>query len=166
MVWHRHRRDLESLSNQAYGYGVGLGAYLASALAAHPSTLGRALFRAPAALSYAFRPDSPRSAHLKNEDEWPRELSRLERRGLAYGPLAYARSRWRTRGTHRGVAAPAPAVPASAALTPAALMPTASVPAARASAAAAPTAPASAIPKPAAPTPAAPTSSASTPVRP
>ena len=28
MVWHRHRRDLESLSNQAYGYGVGLGAYL------------------------------------------------------------------------------------------------------------------------------------------
>ncbi len=169
MVWHRHRRDLESLSNQAYGYGVGLGAYLASALTAHPSTLGRALYRAPAALSYAFRPDSPRSAHLKNEDEWPRELSRLERRGLAYGPVAYARSRWRTRGTHRGVAAPAPAVPAPAVPAPAASVPAASVPAVSvpaARAAAAPASPAPAIPKPAAPTPAAPTSSASTPVRP
>ena len=120
MVWHRHRRDLESLSNQAYGYGVGLGAYLASALTAHPSTLGRALYRAPAALSYAFRPDSPRSAHLKNEDEWPRELSRLERRGLAYGPVAYARSRWRTRGTRRGrgVAAPVPAASVPTTPTP------------------------------------------------
>ncbi len=167
MVWHRHRRDLESLSNQAYGYGVGLGAYLASALTTHPSTLGRALYRAPAALSYAFRPDSPRSAHLKNEDEWPRELSRLERRGLAYGPVAYARSRWRTRGTHRGVAAPAPAAPAPAA--PAASAPAVSVPAARAAAAPAPAAPASpapAIPKPAAPTPTAPTSSTSTSGRP
>ena len=131
MVWHRHRRDLESLSNQAYGYGVGLGAYLASALTAHPSTLGRALYRAPAALSYAFRPDSPRSAHLKNEDEWPRELSRLERRGLAYGPVAYARSRWRTRGTRRGrgVAAPVPAasVPTPPA-TPAAVVPAQAAP--------------------------------------
>ena len=25
LVWHRHRRDLESLANQAYGYGVGSG---------------------------------------------------------------------------------------------------------------------------------------------
>jgi O-antigen biosynthesis protein len=101
LVWHRHRRDLESLSNQAYGYGVGLGAYLASALASHPALLGRALYRAPAALAYAFRSDSPRNAHLKNEDEWPSELSRLEKRGLAYGPVAYGRSRWRTRTTRR-----------------------------------------------------------------
>jgi GT2 family glycosyltransferase len=191
MVWHRHRRDLESLSNQAYGYGVGLGAYLASALIAHPSTLGRALYRAPAALSYAFRPDSPRSAHLKNEDEWPRELSRLERRGLAYGPVAYIRSRWRTRGTHRGVAAPVPAIPPPAASAPAASAPavpapavpapagsaraasvpaasvaTVSVPAARTSAAPTPAAPTPSIPQPAAPTPTAPTSSAPTSVRP
>lgn len=102
LVWHRHRRDLESLSNQAYGYGVGLGAYLASALAAHPAALGRALYRAPAGLAYALRSSSPRSAHLKSE--WPRELARLERRGLAYGPLAYGISRWRTRGTRAAAA--------------------------------------------------------------
>ena len=28
LVWHRHRRDLDSLADQAYGYGVGLGAYV------------------------------------------------------------------------------------------------------------------------------------------
>ena len=104
LVWHRHRRDLESLSNQAYGYGVGLGAYLASALATHPASLGRAIYRAPAGLAYVLRPNSPRSAHLKTEDEWPRELSRLERRGLAYGPLAYGISRWRTRGARLAAA--------------------------------------------------------------
>ena len=37
----------------------------------------------------------------KNEDEWPSELSWLEKRGLAYGPVAYGRSRWRTRATRR-----------------------------------------------------------------
>ncbi|HXP53563.1 MAG TPA: glycosyltransferase [Streptosporangiaceae bacterium] len=101
MVWHRHRRDLESLSNQAYGYGVGLGAYAASAIAAHPAMLGQAIYRMPTALSYVFRSDSPRSAHL-TESDWPRELSRLERKGLAYGPIAYGISRWRTRGSRGG----------------------------------------------------------------
>jgi GT2 family glycosyltransferase len=108
LVWHRHRRDLESLSNQAYGYGVGLGAYLASALAAHPASLGRAIYRAPAGLAYAFRKSSRLDTHLQSESEWPRELSRLERRGLAYGPLAYGISRWRTHGTRRRGAVPAP----------------------------------------------------------
>ena len=99
LVWHRHRRDLESLANQAYGYGVGLGAYLTSALANHPATIGKALYRAPAGLAYAFRSDSPRNAHLQGT--WPRKLVWLERRGLAFGPIAYGISRWRTRGTRR-----------------------------------------------------------------
>jgi hypothetical protein len=102
LVWHRHRRDLESLANQAYGYGVGLGAYLTSALANHPATISKALYRAPAGLAYAFRSDSPRNAHLQGA--WPRNLVWLERRGLAFGPIAYGISRWRTRGTHRSAA--------------------------------------------------------------
>ena len=107
MVWHRHRRDLESLSNQAYGYGVGLGAYAASAIIAHPATLGQALYRVPTALSYVFRSNSPRNAHLA-ESDWPRELARLERKGLAYGPIAYGISRWRTRGTRNAASATVP----------------------------------------------------------
>lgn len=102
LVWHRHRRDLGSLSGQAYGYGVGLSAYLTSALANHPRMIGRALLRAPAGLAYALRADSPRNQHL--DGSWPRDLVRLERKGMAFGPLAYSASRWRTRSASRPVA--------------------------------------------------------------
>jgi hypothetical protein len=99
LVWHHHRRDSGSLSRQAYGYGVGLGAYLASALAHHPAFSGQALRRAPAGLAYAFGAKSPRNAHIR--DIWPRELGRLEWCGLASGPFAYGISRWRTRRVRR-----------------------------------------------------------------
>jgi cellulose synthase/poly-beta-1,6-N-acetylglucosamine synthase-like glycosyltransferase len=99
LAWHHHRRDLESLSNQAYGYGVGLGAYLTSALAGHPAMVGQALRLAPAGLRYAFHPASPRNARVGSS--WPRELVWRERRGLALGPLAYGVSRLRSRGARR-----------------------------------------------------------------
>ena len=95
LAWHCHRRDLESLRNQAYGYGVGLGAYLTSALVSHPQMVGQALRRAPAGLRYAFHPDSPRNARVDNS--WPRQLVWRERHGLALGPLAYGISRLRNR---------------------------------------------------------------------
>ena len=99
LVWHHHRRNFDSLVRQAYGYGVGLGAYLISALTSHPSFIGRALYRTPAGLSYAFRANSSRNAHLRGV--WPRELSRLEWQGLAFAPIAYGIGRWRTRGVRR-----------------------------------------------------------------
>jgi GT2 family glycosyltransferase len=102
IVWHRHRRDDGSLATQAYGYGVGLGAYLTSALVNHPRMIGRALRRAPTGLAYALRPDSPRNRFLG--DTWPRELVRLERKGLMFGPFAYTASRWRARGASRALA--------------------------------------------------------------
>jgi GT2 family glycosyltransferase len=96
LVWHHHRRDFDSLAGQAYGYGVGLGAYLMSAVCRHPALIGRALWRAPAGLAYAFGPNSPRTANA-SDSGWPRELTRLERKGLLLGPFAYVRSRWNTR---------------------------------------------------------------------
>ena len=166
MVWHRHRRDLESLSNQAYGYGVGLGAYLASALAAHPSTLGRALYRAPG------RPVLRLPAGLTAQRS-PEERGRVAARtvpagapraglrtgGLRQKPLADSRhsSRCRRADTGRvgagrtgaGLCRRRPFGTGGAGIG-----------------CTAPAASASAIPKPAAPTPTAPTSSASTSVRP
>jgi GT2 family glycosyltransferase len=103
IVWHHHRRDLDSLARQAYGYGVGMGAYLASALANNPASLGRLLYSAPAGLAYTFRATSPRNEYL--QDIWPRHLKWLERRGLVFGPVAYGISRWRTRGARRPDAA-------------------------------------------------------------
>lgn len=99
LAWHHHKRDLEALHNQVYGYGVGLGAYLTSALVDHPAMTIQALCRAPAGLRYAFHPDSPRNARVGSS--WPRELVWRERQGLALGPLAYGISRLRSRGAHR-----------------------------------------------------------------
>ena len=96
LAWHHHKRDLESLRNQVYGYGVALGAYLTSALVDHPAMTGQALRLAPAGLRYAFHPASPRNARVGSS--WPRELVWRERRGLALGPLAYGVSRLRNRG--------------------------------------------------------------------
>jgi GT2 family glycosyltransferase len=95
LAWHHHRRDLESLGDQAYGYGVGLGAYLTSALAGHPAMAGQALRRAPAALRYAFHPASARNARVGGS--WPRRLVWRERRGLVLGPAAYGVTRLRRR---------------------------------------------------------------------
>jgi glycosyltransferase involved in cell wall biosynthesis len=99
LAWHHHRRDLESLSHQVYGYGVGSGAYLTSALVDHPAMVGQALRRAPAGLRYAFHPASPRNARAGSS--WPRKFVWRERRGLALGPLAYGVSRFRSRGARR-----------------------------------------------------------------
>ena len=93
LAWHHHRRDLASLGNQAYGYGVALGAYLTSALIGHPAMIGHALRRTPAALHYAFHPASPRNARVGSS--WPRDLVWTERRGLVFGPIAYGASRLR-----------------------------------------------------------------------
>ena len=62
-----------------------------------------ALYRAPAGLAHALRADSARNAHRQGST-WPRELIRLERRGLAFGPIAYGISRWRTRAARRPAA--------------------------------------------------------------
>jgi hypothetical protein len=95
LAWHRHRRDLVSLGQQAYGYGVGSGAYLTSALVGHPAMVGQALRRAPAGLRYAFHPASPRNARVGSQ--WPRRLVWREWRGLVLGPVAYGVSWMRGR---------------------------------------------------------------------
>jgi len=100
LVWHHHRLDHDSLAAQAYGYGIGISAYLMSSLCRHPAMIGQAFWRAPAGLAYAFGSNSPRHA-VTARDGWPRELIRLERKGLLLGPFAYARSRWRTRNVPR-----------------------------------------------------------------
>lgn len=95
IVWHRHHRELGALRNQAFGYGVGLGAFLTSALVHEPRILPALLRRLPAGLRYAFSTSSDRNRG--RYDGWPAEFTRLERRGLLYGPVAYAISRWRKR---------------------------------------------------------------------
>ena len=95
IVRHRHRRDYAGLRSMAQGYGVGLGAYLASVVSSQPSVLLDIARKAPAVPSYLLRKDSPKNRG--KGAEYPRELNRIERLGMLRGPVAYVESRWKSR---------------------------------------------------------------------
>jgi GT2 family glycosyltransferase len=95
IVRHFHRRDYPSLQRQAYGYGVGLGAYLMSAMRHEPAAVPYMLRRAVPALRHLLS-----SASVKNSPRsrtFPRELVWRERLGVLVGPIAYLRSVLRLR---------------------------------------------------------------------
>ena len=91
IVHHAHYRDYAALRRQVYGYGVGLTAYLAKTVVDRPSLLVDLLRQAPRGIGYALHPGSAKNR--KKAADYPAELTALERRGMLYGPIAYARSR-------------------------------------------------------------------------
>jgi GT2 family glycosyltransferase len=102
LVWHHHRDTWQDLRNQAYGYGAGLTAYLTATLVRHPRLLPALLTRLPRGLAHARamtarRGETPEGGvpgeHGTHHHPWPRSLSRLERRGMLYGPIGYAKAR-------------------------------------------------------------------------
>ncbi|MCX5391102.1 glycosyltransferase family 2 protein [Streptomyces sp. NBC_00094] len=111
LVWHHHRDTWQDLRNQAYGYGAGLTAYLTATLVRHPRLLPALLTRLPRGLAHARTMTARRGEgddgvpgdghdgvpgeHGAQHHPWPRNLSRLERRGMLYGPIGYARARAR-----------------------------------------------------------------------
>jgi glycosyltransferase involved in cell wall biosynthesis/GT2 family glycosyltransferase len=106
IVRHEHQRAYEQFQRRVWGYGVGLTSCLTKSMIENPRLLGPKLLRLlPAGVRYAL---SPRSAKNESKQEdYPSELTRLELRGMAYGPIAYLRSRRR----HSGRRAAAPAAP-------------------------------------------------------
>ena len=90
LVWHHHRRTERALRDQAYGYGVGLGAYLTAALVHEPGMVPAFLRRVPRGVVYAFEQSRTEAAGTALHRD---RLSGLRRRGALYGPLAYLRSR-------------------------------------------------------------------------
>ncbi|MFE1906438.1 glycosyltransferase [Streptomyces gardneri] len=116
LVWHHHRETWQDLRNQAYGYGAGLTAYLTATLVRRPRTLPALLSRLPRGLAYARTMTAQRGEaaeggipgeHGTQHHPWPRSLSRLERRGMLYGPIGYAKARAKARvqaGTRKAAA--------------------------------------------------------------
>ncbi len=104
LIRHWHRRDYAALQRQAYGYGVGLTAYLTSVLADNPRWLLDFAGRLPFGLAYALGERSP--MNVRKSGGYPAELKRMERQGMLYGPLAYLNSRWRYRRVPRLQAGP------------------------------------------------------------
>jgi len=92
LVSHFHRRDYEGLQRQSRNYGVGLGAYLTSAVLHHPRLLPGMLRNSVRGLRHFLAPGSPKNQ--SKSAAFPPELERAERRGVLYGPIAYAKSRW------------------------------------------------------------------------
>jgi glycosyltransferase involved in cell wall biosynthesis len=96
IVRHWHHRDHAAVRRQAYGYGVGLGAYLAAAVWSRPALLGAMLHRSVPAARHLLGRGSVRNAG--RAPDFPRELVWRELAGVLAGPFAYAISRWRCRG--------------------------------------------------------------------
>lgn len=92
-VHHRYSRDAGAARRVAYGYGVGLGAYLTKTVIDRPARISDVVPRIPAGVAHSLRMrgaagDGPRC---------PRHLVALERLGLVCGPASYLASRRATR---------------------------------------------------------------------
>jgi O-antigen biosynthesis protein len=96
IIYHRHHREYERLRKTAYGYGAGLTAYLTKTIIDRPTRVFDIARRVPQGMRHALSPNSDKNAR-KTED-YPKELTRIERKGMLAGPLLYLRSRWKTRG--------------------------------------------------------------------
>ncbi|MCB0209641.1 MAG: glycosyltransferase [Anaerolineae bacterium] len=115
IVHHWDRRDYAGLRRQAYGYGVGLMAFLTKTVVDKPSRALEILVRLPSGLKYIFSPQSAKNQ--KKQASYPQELTKIERQGMLFGPIAYLRSRWHVRKLDRHFGLPeefAPHPPASA----------------------------------------------------
>jgi glycosyltransferase involved in cell wall biosynthesis len=91
LAYHSHRREYEALHRQVYAYGVGLTATYTKTLVANPRLLPEFLRKVPRGLTFAVHPRSSKNAGKTSG--YPSALTRAELRGMAYGPLAYLRSR-------------------------------------------------------------------------
>lgn len=98
LVRHAHHADYEALRRQAYGYGVGLTAYLTKTVVEQP---GRALDLGRAARHGLRRARHPRAGSRSAATTLPRpcppDLAWAERWGMLAGPSAYLRSRRQAR---------------------------------------------------------------------
>lgn len=116
LVWHHHRETWQDLETQAYGYGAGLTAYLTALLVNRPALLPAFLARLPRGLAHARTLTAARNTDARGTEgvpgapgvpgasdvpgghddrghPWPRRLSRLQRKGMVYGPVGYLRAR-------------------------------------------------------------------------
>jgi glycosyltransferase involved in cell wall biosynthesis len=112
VVWHAHPREYDELEQRVWGYGIALTACLTKAIATHPRLLLDLVRKLPRGLAFALS-----SGSAKNEgrqDDFPAALVRRELRGMAYGPLAYLRSRLDQRRRRRRAAAAPPQGPGAA----------------------------------------------------
>ncbi len=99
IVWHHHRRSEDGMRRQAYGYGVGLGAYLTKIAVDRPAAVLDYVRGMRPALRHLLSSGSPKNQRLP--DDYPAALVWRERLGVLAGALAYLRSRYRVQRQSR-----------------------------------------------------------------
>jgi glycosyltransferase involved in cell wall biosynthesis len=89
ITWHTHRREMEALRKQLWGYSAGLSGFYASMLRSRPAVAFDLLRMAPLVFR-DFRPnnDNKRSGDLP--DDFPPQLRKAARNGLLKGMFIYA----------------------------------------------------------------------------
>jgi glycosyltransferase involved in cell wall biosynthesis len=88
VTWHYHRREMEDLKKQLYGYCASLSAFYASLLRSQPSIAIDLLKLLPLVVREALpQKDSLRSGHLP--EDYPSEILRSARKGFAEGAWLY-----------------------------------------------------------------------------
>ncbi|MDH6575135.1 glycosyltransferase [Kitasatospora sp. MAP5-34] len=97
IAWHRHRRTMDALTAQIYGFGVGFGAYLAAAVTHEPAQLAGLVRRLPRGL-WQWQTVRRGRAHVACDGGNSQlRLGRKEFQGLLYGPFIYLFSVWQQR---------------------------------------------------------------------
>jgi glycosyltransferase involved in cell wall biosynthesis len=90
VTWHYHRREMEALEKQFFGYSAGLSAFYMSMLKSHPRTVVDIVRLVPQGLKDFFSSSGDdRGASLP--DDFPAALLRASRRGLLRGAWHYLR---------------------------------------------------------------------------
>ena len=88
---HFHRRSLEELRSQTFGYGVGLTAFYTSLVLHRPQCVPELIHLVPRTFRDLFGCDSLRIGGLPSA--FPSELRRAKRRGMLIGPVSYIEAR-------------------------------------------------------------------------
>ncbi len=91
IVRHAHLREMDQVRQKVRDYGVGLGAMLTKHLVTNRSTAAALLSRVPTGAVHLLSASSPKNA--SRSGAYPPALILAELEGLAYGPVAYVRSR-------------------------------------------------------------------------
>jgi len=90
VVHHQHRQSEQAFLTQVFGYGVGLTAMFTAMVVRDPRHLARMFRRIPAGYRLLTKPRDERSP--SSSASYPRRAYLQHVLGMAYGPLAYARS--------------------------------------------------------------------------
>jgi hypothetical protein len=90
LVRHTHRHSHREFMTQVVGYGTGLTAMYTALVAREPGQLFALLRRLPAGFRLLTLAKSQRSA--SRSPSYPRHTIIFQLLGMAYGPVAYARS--------------------------------------------------------------------------